>query len=138
MDEAKRIRLIVDRLKDDPFLGPIIGRASPQGILMPFARERRKSYVVVGVFIAEHSFNRDTVAGICRRIIELLQSSALLSGLDGLEIIPSLIADGRCGRILRLSVLLSALPRAGQLTAADLEQREVAEGMTCILYKNIP
>lgn len=138
MNEADRIRLIMDLLKDDPFLSPIIGVAAPQGILMPFAGQEQKTYVMVGVFITEQNFNRDTLAAVCRRIVELLRPCKMLADLDGLEIMPSLVTSGRTERIFRLSILSSALPMAEQFAPADIERRKPADGITCILYKHIP
>ena len=135
MNSSDKVRRILDLVENDPDLIELIGIAPPQAVLMPFARERQKTYVVVVVFIGRQSLNRDILASICRRIVQILRASGLLDDLDGLEIMPSLAADGRTERLFRLSILSGAFAAAEKFAPSDIDKWEPAEGINSKLYK---
>lgn len=125
----------VELVRGDAILRKSIAAAMPQSVVMPFARERQKNYLMIAVFVTDESLNRDALAFICRRIIEVLKSAKVLRDLEGLEIVPCVVLNGRTERILRLSILSHALDQAEHLESTDIVLPNPREDITCILYK---
>lgn len=135
MDEHEKIIPILNLIKEDRYLHSLVGAATPQAILMPFAHERGRLYVTIGLFFFEEHLTRDTLISVCKYVVTILKKNNLLSGLDGLEIMPCLVKNEKTERVFRLSILSHALDRVEGLAVEDIDRQEPFEGITCILYK---
>jgi len=126
---------VIKLLETDRFLSNYISIAPPQAILMPFAQEHHKTYLMIALFLCEQHCNRSILVSICKRVLELLKIEGLLNGLDGVEIMPCIVKEEKTVRVFRLSILSEALKRAESLDEQDILQAEPSEGITCILYQ---
>jgi hypothetical protein len=134
VNDREKINQVIALITEDSSLRPLI-KGAPEAIVMPFANERQKRYIAVSFGVTEEAVKRDTVASICKRVVEVLRSSNLLGDVDGLEIMLGAPYAGRMRRILRLGILSDAIIRAGQLTSEDIELPEPAPGITCTRYQ---
>jgi hypothetical protein len=127
---------VVNCLKGDALLRGLINAATPQAIVMPFAKDHAKSYLFVAVFFDNENLRKDGVFAACKRIVALLRGQ-YLAALDGLEIFVSVVADGRTERVLRLSVLEESLDAFEKLSELDFNTPLPAPGITNLLYKQV-
>lgn len=98
---------------------------------MPFANEHNKHYLCLTLPVSEEAVSPEVLAPMCSRIVSVLALSGVLENLEGLE----LFLGAKKIRLLRLSVLSSAIERAKHLTPEDLKGGTPFEGSTCIVYQ---
>lgn len=134
MVDQQRIELAIAAITEDTILRDVIDAAPPQTILMPFAQDHRRHYISIAVFVSEAAAQRHLLLSACKRIYEVLDSRNLFAELSGFEISPFVFRSGRSQRTFKLSVLSSAFDRVEKLTAGDIGNSNLAEGITCILY----
>ncbi len=127
---------VVDCLKGDALLCGLINAALPQAIVMPFAHDHARSYLFVAVFFCNQKLGKDTVLAACKRIVALLRGQYLVA-LDGVEVLVSVVTDGRTERVLRLSVLKESLDAFEKMGRLELNTRAPASGITSLTYKQI-
>jgi hypothetical protein len=109
--------------------------AEPQAIIMPFARDKEKRFICIVLFIYQQACNSETLASLCRHIVTLLTDSSLLHGLDGMEILFQTVVAEETKRILRFSVLASALDSAKTISANELRRSSPKKGISSIVYE---
>jgi hypothetical protein len=138
MSDSLQLERITSLVKEDPTLSVFLD-ALPQAVIMPFAKDEAKHFLTIVLFIIEQALNREVLAALCCRVVEVLNAGNVISDLEGLEIMPCIVNQGKTRRILRLSILSHAIGRAERLSSADLSLAQPAQGITCHLYeKNIP
>ena len=127
---------VINCLQSDAFLGELINAAPPQAIVMPFAKDPRRSYLFVAVFFNEAHLGRDGVFAACKRIVALLRRKYLAT-LDGVEILASVVVGPRTERVLRLSILRESLDVFEKMDSSELDIRAPAQGITSLVYRQI-
>jgi hypothetical protein len=127
---------VINCLQRDALLCGLINAAPPQAIVMPFARDRARSYLFVAVFFGDINLGKDGVLIACKRIVALLRDE-YLGTLDGVEILVSVVSDGRTERVLRLSALKESLDAFENMVGVDLNTPAPATGITSLMYKQI-
>jgi hypothetical protein len=127
---------VVDCLKSDALLCGLINAAPPQAIVMPFAHDHARRYLFVAVFYDNEKLGKDSILEACKRIVALLRGRHLAE-LDGVEILVSLVTEGRTERVLRLSVLKDSLDALEKMGGLALNTRAPASGITSLMYKQI-
>ncbi|GLQ97308.1 hypothetical protein [Dyella mobilis] len=127
---------VVDCLQGDALLSGLINVAPPKTIVMPFAKDRSKHYLIVAVFFRDENLRKQVVLTACRRIVTLLRRK-YLAAIDGVEILISVVSAQRTERVLRLSILKESLDIFESMDHLDLSIRVPAAGMTSLMYRQI-
>lgn len=127
---------VVSCLQSDALLSGLIAAAPPQAIVMPFAKDRARSYLFVAVFFGNENLRAEGVTTACKRIVALLQRKHL-APLDGVEILVSVVTGNSTERVLRLSVLKESLDVIENMDGLELNIRFPAPGITILVYKQI-
>lgn len=60
-----------------------------------------------------------------------------LAAFDGVEVLVSVVTDGRTERVLRLSVLKESLDAFEKMGGLELDTRAPVSGITSLMYKQI-
>lgn len=127
---------VVNCLQSDEFLCELINAASPQAIVMPFAKDHTKSYLFVAVFFSDGNLRKEEVFKACKRMVALVGRKHLTT-LDGVEILVSVVTGVKTERVLRLSILKDSLDIFDKMDKLDLNTRAPAEGITSLMYRQI-
>lgn len=136
MSDKVDLLAVVDCLQSDALLCGLINAAPPQAIVMPFAKDPRKSYLFVAVFFGDENLRKDGVFTACKRIVALL-GKKYLQALDGVEILVSVVVGPSTERVLRLSILRESLDVFEKMNELELNIRAPAAGITSLVYKQI-
>lgn len=134
MNSFKLARVAVSELTDDPGLSVLL-KDPPMAVVMPVFRDHSKVYLTITAVLIDEASTLRVVTSFCQRTVGILESKGLLDGLEGVEIIPGGVLDGRVRRILRLSVLRQDIGLVKELTEANLRSSNLPGGMTCLLYE---
>jgi phage portal protein BeeE len=110
-------------------------KASPPVAMVTPLNDKNGRYLMVSPDLIESAVEIRKIAAICRRTISILVGSGTLTGLSGIEILPRVVRNGRAVRLLRLSVLSSALNRSKEITSQDIIRSVPFDGCTSIIYE---
>jgi hypothetical protein len=137
-EDSKRLDRSIRLLKDDPSLSGIIGTTVEKMDSKGPADEPRGRHILLSVRITEQHLTLDSLAHICRRIVQVLRTSEIADELACLEIETSRAVGGRRlgERVFVLSIPSHALESVAQgFSPAQLEQPTLAEGVTCVWHR---
>ena len=123
---------LIDQVLANPAIAPLL-HAAPQSVLMPFATEHDKQYLMVSLLLRDTP-TLEALAHLSCAVVGVASDNGLLSGLHGFEVMFGFISSGKAQRALRLSALSSAIPQMAEITAAELQVPQPHEGMSSILY----
>jgi hypothetical protein len=136
MSDIVDLLAVVNCLQSDELLCELINAASPQAIVMPFAKDHAKSYLFVAVFFSDDNLRKEEVFKACKRIVALLRRKHLAT-IDGVEILASVVTGVKTERVLRLSILKDSLDVFEKMDKLDLNILAPAEGITSLMYRQI-
>ena len=136
-DDRKKLCRSIALLEDDPSLSGIIGSTVDKIDSMGAADEPSKRHLSVGLRITEQHPILDSLAHICRRIVQVLRASELADELDCLEIVPRRFVGGPLGeKVFDLSIPSHAFESVAQgFSPAQLERPASADAVTCVWHR---
>jgi hypothetical protein len=125
-------RRLIELVLAHPSVAPHL-HAPPESVVMPFAQERDRRYLMVSLLLREVP-TLEVLALLSRVVVSAASESGLLSNVQGFEILFGFMRSGKPQRALRLSSLSSAIPQMERITAIELQAPHPHEGMTSIRY----
>src|SRR5262245_10251988 len=125
---------IVSKMLTDDELLRIYWSEPPQACLVPYKRSATQRFLAVNIAIIRKANNLETLAFILARVVEAAYQGGFLDGLQGIEILVTVIEGSTAERALRFSVSPAALHEVPRLSPSDLLRPAPKEGITCGWY----
>jgi len=107
----------------------------PQAFVLPFHRSMTDQYLILWLYLHEDKISLKNLWDATRMAVARLYETGHLDGLEGVEIVPSIV-DPVAGtnRILRMCVLSGAISEFLLLSASDVLASTPIRGVTCGWY----